>query len=69
MDCYYKICSETDLQHFMDKIVRAGEDEKYEMRNEAVRKYVKHFDGKNGERIRDFIKQEFYAKQVIGEQE
>ena len=69
VDCYYKICSETDLQHFMDKIVRAGEDEKYEMRNEAVRKYVKHFDGKNGERIRDFIKQEFYAKQVIGEQE
>lgn len=28
----------------------------------AAKKYVKHFDGKNGQRIKDFVTEKYYEK-------
>lgn len=64
-DCYYEIYSEDDLDYFFDEVVGKGVDKKYEVRKDAVSKYIKHFDGKNGERIRDFVKKEFLEKYTL----
>ena len=47
-----------EMIKFLDMIGR-GEDPLYETRLAAVRKNVKHFDSKNGWRIKEFIKQAF----------
>lgn len=57
---YYKIFSETELNEFMDRVLNEEIDSKYEARKEASIKFVKHFDGNNGFRIREYVKQEFH---------
>ena len=57
----YKVRTAEELTEFFAMIER-GDDPMYSIREEAARKYVKHFDGKNGWRIKEFIKQKFREK-------
>ena len=57
----YKVYSPEELFDFLDMIER-GDDPMYQVREKAAREYVKHFDGKNGWRIKEFIKQAFKDK-------
>ena len=61
LDYYYKIFSTDELKDFIEMIIR-GEDPMYEIRAKAAKECVKHFDGKNGWRIKEFIKQAYYDK-------
>ncbi len=54
-DNYYAAYSKEDLYKFFE-MIRRGEDPMYDLRKAAAEKYVKHFDGKNGLRIKEFIK-------------
>ena len=58
---YYSVHSEKDLTDFFD-MVRGGADPMLEQRRKIVPKCVKHFDGRNGERIKDFIVRAYEAK-------
>lgn len=58
---YYKIFCENDLLSFFGKIVLNEEDDK-QNRKSLTKKYIRHFDGKNGKRIKDLIKKEFIKK-------
>ena len=58
-DSLYKICSENDVDGFLDMVV-SGEDELKHQRNTVMDKYVSNFDGKNGQRIKDFIAEEYF---------
>ena len=43
-----------ELNTFLD-MVKEGKDELKESRCEAIGRFVKHFDGKNGTRIKEYI--------------
>ena len=53
-DSYFNAYSKEDLYKFLDEI-RYGIDRNYEDRKKNMDKYIKHFDGKNGERVVEFI--------------
>jgi hypothetical protein len=55
---YYSAHDEKGLIDFFE-MIKAGKDEMYGMRKEASQKYVKHFDGKNGLRIKEFIEDKY----------
>lgn len=55
--CYSARC-EKDLTDFFD-MVQEGRDPMLEQRREVSKKCVKHFDGRNGERIKNFIVQAY----------
>lgn len=55
---YYSAYNEGELISFIDMVVE-GRDPKKELRVELVNKYIPHFDGKNGERIKEFIASKF----------
>lgn len=57
--CYDAAYSNEDIVEFMDK-VKNNQDITLELRKEACRKYIKHFDGKNGWRIKEFIKEKYF---------
>ena len=58
---YYSAGSEAELSEFFEMIVD-GRDPMWEKRKNAFEKYVKNFDGKNGYRIKEFIKTEYRKK-------
>lgn len=60
-DCYYSAYSEQDLISFFD-MVKENDDPMYDLRVEASQKYIKHFDGKNGERIKAFIEEKYFEQ-------
>ena len=57
----YKVFSPKELFDFLNMIER-DEDPMREFRQQKAKEYVKHFDGKNGWRIKEFIKQAFKDK-------
>lgn len=61
VDNYYEARDSENLFAYMDMILR-GEDSMYEKRKAAAEKFVKHFDGKNGWRIKEFIKEKYFEK-------
>lgn len=56
--CYDSAYCQEDIISFMDKI-KNDQDTTLDLRKEACEKYIKHFDGKNGWRIKEFIKQKY----------
>ena len=61
-DCYYYAHNFEECVSYMDMIVR-GEDEKADLRKEGMSKAILHFDGKNGQRIKDFVVEDFFESQ------
>lgn len=57
-ECNYSARSVGELISFMDMTIE-GKDEKWDLRNRTAKKCIKHFDGKNGERIKEFMKHKF----------
>ena len=57
----YRVFSVPEMFNFFGMIER-GEDPMREFRQQKAKEYVKHFDGKNGWRIKEFIKQAFKNK-------
>ena len=43
------------LNDFLVQVVGEGKDRMFVERKECCNKFIKHFDGKNGQRIKDFI--------------
>lgn len=64
---YYKIHSEGELTDFFE-LVSQGEDPKKLLRIEAMKKFVTNYDGKNGKRMKDFIKK-VYINQYVGKRQ
>jgi hypothetical protein len=50
-----------ELFDFLER-VNAGEDPNAELRRDALNKFVSHYDGKNGQRIKDSIESEYIEK-------
>lgn len=50
-----------ECMDFLD-MVREGKDVKKEMREEAFTKYIGDFDGRNGQRIKDFIAEKYFEQ-------
>lgn len=42
------------------EMVKKDQDDMYDTRKAAAQKFVKHFDGKNGERIKEFIEEKYF---------
>ncbi len=61
MNSYYKAYSCKEIFDFF-KMVEHGDDPMRSEREKTAREYVKHFDGKNGWRIKEFMKQAFQSK-------
>ena len=55
---YYSVYDKQELISFLD-MVREGKDPMLEQRKVLADKWVKHFDGRNGERIKEFIAHKF----------
>lgn len=55
---YYSAYDKSDILDFIE-IVKQDKDLMFDLRKEASKKYVKHFDGKNGQRIKDFIEEKY----------
>ena len=53
-DCYYAAYSKEDIISFFE-LIKNEKDHMLEKRKKALKEYIKHFDGKNGERIKAFI--------------
>lgn len=58
---YYSCYSEAELIEFLDNM-RTGNDPMYDRRCEAFHKYISHFDGLNGKRLKDFILEKYDEK-------
>lgn len=58
-NCYSVHC-EKELTDFFD-MVQEGKDPMLEQRREISKRWIKHFDGRNGERIKNFIAQAYDA--------
>lgn len=56
--CFYSAHNADELKVFMN-IIKNDEDTMMEVRKSAAKKYIKHFDGKNGYRIKTFIKEKY----------
>lgn len=57
-ECNYSARSNQDIEKFLSIVINE-KDDKLEIRKRNANKCVKHFDGKNGDRIKDFLKQKF----------
>ncbi|GEM_PF-6466146 len=60
-ECHYQIYCPEDAFSFFE-MVKKGEDPKNNQRNIIKNKYIKDFDGKNGERIKKFIVDKYEEK-------
>jgi len=58
-ECTYSAMSCDEIDKFIKKVLN-GEDTKYDLRKENASKCVKNFDGKNGWRIKEFLKQKYW---------
>lgn len=56
--CYHSAHNADEVVSFMN-IIKKGKDTMLEARRSAMQKYIKHFDGKNGYRIKTFIKDKY----------
>ena len=59
LDSLYSAYEAEDIVKFFD-MLQAGKDPMYKLRKQASKKYVKNFDGKNGWRIKEFIKNKYF---------
>ena len=50
-----------DIVEFLD-MIRDNKDSMFLQRQAASDKYIKNFDGKNGWRIKEFIKEKYFEK-------
>lgn len=57
-ECSYEARSDSEIQKFIYMVLE-GKDEKLLLRKQNTQKCIKNFDGKNGERIKDFLKQKY----------
>ena len=57
---YYKAFDTCGIVRFLS-MIRMGRDPMRDERQAVSKRFIKSFDGKNGERIKDFIKQEYYS--------
>ena len=55
-DYCYQVHSPDEMIAFLDMMER-GDDPLHDIRERAAQRHVKHFDGKNGWRIKEFLKQ------------
>lgn len=60
LDFCYAVYNPAELNLFLDGIVN-NEDPMFQMRYKMREKYIKYFDGKNGERIKTFIENKYFA--------
>lgn len=63
---YYSACEIEDVVAFLE-MIRSKEDSMFELRERASKKYIKSFDGRNGWRIKEFIKEKFIEKEELDE--
>ncbi|MDE7430549.1 MAG: hypothetical protein K2N34_01300, partial [Lachnospiraceae bacterium] len=61
----YSAYDSKDITAFLD-MVKNNHDPMLELRKKASEKYVKHFDGKNGWRIKEFIKSKYLELESCG---
>lgn len=61
IEALYRIHSVEDAYSFFDMVSR-GQDPMKEVRQEARRQYISHFDGQNGRRIKEFIVEKYLEK-------
>lgn len=55
---FYSVRSEDELDDIVT-MIKANEDPMYEQRCNTIDNFVSHFDGKNGERIKDFLLEKY----------
>ncbi len=58
-DIYYAAHDKNELFSFFE-MIKNGKDDMLELRRVASKRFVKHFDGKNGERIKAFIEEKYF---------
>ena len=58
-DCYYYAHNYDECIEYMQKIIE-GVDELKEKRKEAMKFAIPYFDGKNGERMKDYIVEDYF---------
>ena len=63
-DCYYYARNFDECIDYM-RMIQRGEDEKASLRREGMGKAILHFDGKNGQRIKDFVVEDFFQSQKL----
>ncbi len=61
MEALYRIHNVEEACNFFDMISK-GQDPMKEVRQEARRQYISHFDGQNGRRIKAFIVEKYLEK-------
>lgn len=61
-DNYYSAYESQDMIDFLERI-KNRQDPMLELRKQASAKYIKHFDGKNGWRIKEFVKEKYLEKE------
>lgn len=59
-ECSYSAASCREIGDFIELVI-SGKDTKYQLRKENAAKCVKNFDGKNGWRIKEFLKQKYWT--------
>lgn len=59
-ECSYSAASCSEIDDFIEVVI-GGKDTKYELRKENAAKCVKNFDGRNGWRIKEFLKQKYWS--------
>lgn len=60
-ECTYSAATNEEIDEFIAHVVLGEEDPKYELRKINAAKCVKNFDGKNGWRIKEFLKQKYWT--------
>lgn len=60
-DCLYGVRDEKELDDFLEQVILGRKDRLLEKRLLAQTRYIKHFDGKNGHRIKEFIAKQYAA--------
>lgn len=58
----YSVRCEEELKIFLERVVNSGQDDMLEERKAGWQKFIKYFDGKNGQRIKEFIAEEYLNK-------
>ena len=61
VDNYYAAHEPQELIEFIEMVIK-GEDPMYSLRKATAEKFVKNFDGKNGYRIKEFLKEKYKEK-------
>lgn len=58
---YYRVFSNEELTEFMN-MIKNGCDDKLEIRKKMAEDFVMHFDGQNGRRLKDLLKEKYKSK-------